>query len=281
MTPPLTYAEFLAVFVAVPIAVLALRGPRIHPARRRPAVVGVLIILGLALSYTIPWDNYLISEGVWFYPEGTVLLRLGHMPVEEYSFIVLQSVMTALWLYRRPLPDLSTRPTADPDAGPVAADGGHPRARYTLPGLRAFPGPLARPLGTAAWLGVALAGVGLLWFSRDTFYIGAILAWATPGLALQWAVGGGYLWQVRRRLVLAIGVPTLYLCLIDRLAVGWGLWQFDPAALTGWTVLGLPVEEATFFLLTNALVVHGLILFHPFVEGWRGFGLPTTDADED
>lgn len=289
MTPPLTYAEFLVVFVAVPIAVLAAYGPRIHPARRRPAVVGVAVILTLALSYTIPWDNYLISEGVWFYAEGTVLFRLGHMPIEEYSFVVLQSVLTALWLYRRPLPDLRPRLSADPDPGPVDAaprpDGGVPRARYTLPGLRAFPGPRARLVGTAFWLATALAGVIFLLLPTETFYIGAILAWATPGLALQWAVGGGYLWRVRRRLVLAIGIPTLYLCLIDRIAVGWGLWQFDPTALTGWTVLGLPVEEATFFLLTNALVVHGLILFHPFVEGWRGFGLvddeaaATTDAD--
>lgn len=276
MTPPLTYAEFLAVFVVVPIAVLALRGPGIHPARRRPAVVGVAVILTLALSYTIPWDNFLISEGVWFYAEGTVLFRIWHMPIEEYSFVVLQSILTALWLYRRPLPDVRSQPSADP-AGPVTPDarpdGGQPRARFTLPGLRAFPGPRARVVGAAFWLGTALAGVVFVLTWEQTFYIGAILAWATPGLALQWAVGGGYLWRARRRLVLAIGIPTLYLCLIDRLAVGWGLWQFDPTALTGWTVLGLPVEEATFFLMTNALVVHGLILFHPFVEGWRGFGL--------
>ncbi len=295
MTPPLTYAEFLVVFVVVPIAVLAAVGPRIHPDRRRPAVVGVAVIVLLALSYTIPWDNYLISEGVWFYADGSVAFRIGHMPIEEYSFVVLQSVLTALWLYRRPLPEVRPRSSAssDPDAGPNTGsvgttdprpDGGVARARFTLPGLRRFPGPGARVLGTVAWGAITLAGLALLALPTPTFYVGAVLAWGAPGLALQWAVGGGYLWRVRRRLALSILVPTVYLCLIDRIAIEWGIWQFDPAAMTGWTVLGLPVEEATFFLLTNALVVHGLLLFHPFVEGWRGFGPSddgTGDAPED
>lgn len=278
MTPPLTYAEFLATFVLVPVVVLLAVGPGIRESRRRPAVVGLGVILALALSYTTPWDNYLISQGVWRYAEGTVLFRIGHMPFEEYSFIVLQSVLTALWLYRKPLPDVEPGAARSP-AGPVGSaearpDGGRLRARYTLPGLRNYPGPRARVVGTLFWGGVTLAGIALFLGPEATLYIGAILAWAAPGIAIQWATGGGYLWRVRRRLSLSILVPTLYLCLIDRLAVEWGLWQFSAAKVTGWTVLGLPVEEATFFLLTNALVVHGLILFHPFVEGWRGFGLP-------
>ncbi len=287
MTPPLTYAEFLAVFVVVPIGLLWVLGRGIHPARRRPAVVGVGVILFLALSYTIPWDNYLISQGVWSYPEGVVLFRVGHMPIEEYTFVVLQSVLTALWLYRRPLPDPAGAGPAVDGVGELRRsgarpDGGRVRAPLTLPGLRAFPGPRARILGTAFWLGTAVVGALLLFTWTATFYVGAILAWAAPGVAIQWAVGGGYLWRVRRRLALSILVPTVYLCLIDRLAVEWGLWQFSTTKLTGWTVLGLPVEEATFFLMTNALVVHGLILFHPFVEGWRGFGLAdTTDAASD
>ncbi len=279
MTPPLTYAEFLAVFVVVPIGLLWVVGRGLHADRRRAAVVGVGVILFLALSYTIPWDNYLISQGVWDYAEGTVLFRVGHMPIEEYTFIVLQSVLTALWLYRRPLPDPDPGAEPTPDGlgelrrSGARPDGGQVRAPLTLPGLRAFPGPRARIVGAAFWLGTAVAGAALLFLWTETFYMGAILAWATPGIALQWAVGGGYLWRVRRRLALSILVPTVYLCLIDRLAVEWGLWQFSTTQLTGWTVLGLPVEEATFFLLTNALVVHGLILFHPFVEGWLGFGL--------
>jgi lycopene cyclase domain-containing protein len=283
MTPPLTYAEFLLVFVVAPIGLLLAVGPGVRRVRRRPAVVGVVVILFLALSYTIPWDNYLISEGVWSYPEGTLLFRIGHMPIEEYSFVVLQSVLTALWLYRRPLPDVEpSRSTSHPDrVGPSEArtDGGRPVARYTLPGLRRFPGPRSRVLGTLFWGAITLAGFAMFVGPSATFYMGAVLAWAAPGLAVQWATGGGYLWRVRRRLVLAIGLPTLYLCLIDRVAVEWGLWQFSAVKLTGWTVLGLPVEEATFFLLTNALVVHGLVLFHPFVEGWRGFGHPSTTAD--
>ncbi|WP_375335542.1 lycopene cyclase domain-containing protein [Halorussus sp. MSC15.2] len=43
--------------------------------------------------------------------------------------------------------------------------------------------------------------------------------------------------------------------------MGTGLWTISPDYSTGIHVAGLPVEEAIFFVLTNLLVVQGLLLF--------------------
>jgi hypothetical protein len=240
MTSPLTYVEFLAVFVGVPLAGLLLSGVGLDDRDRRRAVGGVALIVAIATAYTVPWDNYLVAKGVWSYGEGVVLARIWNAPVGEYAFIALQPVLTALWLYRRPLP----------------TDG--PRVR--------LPRTTGEATGVGGWL--ALAGGGALALAGSTYYLGAIVAWAAPVLALQWAVGGGYLWSVRRRLAVAVAVPTLYLAAADRLAIGWGIWELSPEFTTGLTVAGLPVEEGLFFLVTNLLVVQGLLLYHRVIEAW-------------
>jgi lycopene cyclase domain-containing protein len=55
-------------------------------------------------------------------------------------------------------------------------------------------------------------------------------------------------------------VPTLYLWVIDRIAIGNGIWRISDAYTTGIQLFGLPIEEATFFLVTNLLVVQGISL---------------------
>ena len=37
--------------------------------------MGVLAIV--ALVYTTPWDNYLVKNGVWWYPSNRVLAVIG------------------------------------------------------------------------------------------------------------------------------------------------------------------------------------------------------------
>ena len=40
------------------------------------------VVLGLlAVSYTTPWDNYLVWKGIWSYPPGRVLATIGWVPV--------------------------------------------------------------------------------------------------------------------------------------------------------------------------------------------------------
>ncbi|MFC7044119.1 lycopene cyclase domain-containing protein [Halobacteriaceae archaeon GCM10025711] len=161
-------------------------------------------------------------------------------PVGEYLFVLLQVALTGLWVAR-------------------VATGPAPRLGATA---------VQRVGGFAA--GGAVGGAGLLLVGRGpTYYLGAILLWAGPVLALQWAVGWPALWRRRRTVLVGVAVPTVYLCAVDRIALSLGLWRLSSEHTTGVTLLGLPVEEATFFLVTNAFVVQGLLLYGWVVERWR------------
>lgn len=232
MTPPLTYVEFLSVFVAVPAVVLAAvvaRGSH----RPRHVFTGIAVLVCIAVSYTAPWDSYLIARGVWTYGEGVVAARFVRIPLGEWLFFGCQTTLTGLWYY-------ALAPRLDPGLP------GHARARR---------------VGSAVWAVLAGVGIGLVVASPRTYYLGTILVWATPVAAFLWAVGGPVIWRDRRLVATAVAVPSAYLWAIDRFAIEAGLWTISPAYSTGVRLFGLPVEEAVFFLLTNVLVVQGLLLF--------------------
>lgn len=98
-------------------------------------------------------------------------------------------------------------------------------------------------------------------------YFVHLMGWATPLLALQWAMG----WKVFRRNLRALFVPAavggVFFSLIDQVAVRSGLWFFDPAQILGWHIGLLPVEEVLFFFVTSLLVTHSLVLLLP--RGYR------------
>jgi lycopene cyclase domain-containing protein len=253
-----TYLQFHLAFL-LPAVMLMIATAFVSRAQMSAAVrplgagrtywTGVAIITAVALAYTTPWDNYLIAEGIWWYGDGSTLVTLVHAPIEEYLFILVQPWLTALWLSHLSLP--TEWPTV---ARPI-------RSRVVATGL-------AAALGVVGW---RLLG------TDATFYLGAILAWAAPVLALQWAVGAPQLWARRRLVALGALVPTAYLCVADRIAIEYGIWILSKQYTTGFTVAGLPVEEATFFLATNLFVVQGLVLYR-WVLDWRGSG--DSDAED-
>jgi lycopene beta-cyclase len=233
-----TYLQFHFVFTLPPLLLLAVLTWRASQRGRVPRAG--LIALGahvvLALVYTTPWDNLLVARGVWGYGDGRVLFTLGWVPFEEYLFFIIQTLLTGLWLlllrsWRR-VPEL-------PEALPGAAR--------------------VRLVGALLWLGLAAAGVLALDTERGS-YFGLIAAWAAPVLALQWGVGGDLLLRRWRIVVPAFAAPTLLLWLADRLAIGAGIWWISEELSSGLHLLGLPLEEALFFLLTNLLVVFGMTL---------------------
>ncbi|QSG04816.1 lycopene cyclase domain-containing protein [Halapricum desulfuricans] len=240
----LTYVGFHAVFVAPPLFVLAsVAANRTRPARPVVRTIPVVAILVMALAYTTPWDNYLIHRGVWWYGEGVVAGRLWLAPIEEYLFVLLQPIVATLWL------------------GTIATAFEWPSKRVEM-GLR------DRLLGVAA--AAVVGAVGLAMLTRPaTFYMGAILSWASPVLALQWAVGWRYL-LARWRLT-AIGTlgPAVYFSAADRIAIEYGIWTLADRYTTGLTIGGLPIEEGTFFLVTTLFVVQGLVLYPWVIERWR------------
>jgi lycopene cyclase domain-containing protein len=92
-------------------------------------------------------------------------------------------------------------------------------------------------------------------------YLSLELAWALPPIIFQLAFGADILWHYRRIVLPSILLATLYLSGIDTLAIDGGTWTFNPERSTGIMLGGvLPIEEALFFLLTNTLLVFGLVL---------------------
>ncbi|MFN3179873.1 MAG: lycopene cyclase domain-containing protein, partial [Thermus sp.] len=89
----MTYLQFHLTFLLPPLLILLLL------ARPRPPRLWAYLLMPLiALVYTTPWDNYLVWKGVWGYPEGRVLLRIGYVPLEEYLFFLLQPLLTGALL---------------------------------------------------------------------------------------------------------------------------------------------------------------------------------------
>jgi lycopene cyclase domain-containing protein len=241
----MTYFGFLLRFLVIPIVLLGvltyldLRRRRALPASLRflsPWLV-IAALAVVAVTYTTPWDNYLVATGIWWYDPALVTgVTLGWVPIEEYMFFILQPVMTGLWL--------------------------------TFLARRVRVGA---PFKVQNGIRVASAAViGLFWFTsillllsgwKPGNYLSLELAWALPPIALQLAFGADILWHYRRLVIPAIVSATLYLCGMDALAIDSGTWTINPELTTG-IVLGgvLPIEEAIFFLLTNTLLVFGLVL---------------------
>lgn len=192
------------------------------------------LIALIACTYTTPWDNYLVAREVWWYGSDRVIATIGFVPVEEYFFFLIQPVLTGLFLFQ-------------------------------------YLGRTKRPLSTAdkrhGWLGFGvfgvLTGLGIMLLGRSDpsgLYMGLVLTWAAPLLAGMWLYDGEALWTHRRSLLYGIGVPTLYLWLADGVAIANSIWTISDQFTLKYSIFGLPIEEATFFLFTNMLVIKGILL---------------------
>jgi lycopene cyclase domain-containing protein len=245
----MTYLAFIACFVLPPVLIGVLAVVRARSELPRGYVASTLALICVALVYTIPWDRHLILTGVWGYPPDRVIATLWSIPVEELSFIVLQTLGVAAWtvlLVRGQALQLPARTSAGD----------------------ASSGEKVRWLGIGITLQVSLFGFLLLQVDQAR-YLGLLLAWAGPILLLQLAYGGHYLWANRRTWLFATLPPVLYLWLIDRFAIGLGIWHFSPELTTGILLLGLPLEEALFFLLTSLMVNQGILLYLATVRAWE------------
>lgn len=237
----MSYALFLVIFLCLPILGLMLC---VWSQRREGLTYmrGCLLLIALAVSYTTPWDNYLVYKSVWWYGADRVLGTIGFVPIEEYLFFILQTILCCLWIFwlgRRE--SLRLQPLANLDFSLARRSG-------------------ADLIGTFFWLILTLVG-GAFLFDDSTFYLGLILAWASPVLALQWFYGGKLLLRHWRIYLLGFLVPTIYLCMADTFAISNGIWSISERYTTGIALGPLPIEEALFFLVTSLLVSQGEILF--------------------
>jgi lycopene cyclase domain-containing protein len=94
----MTYAEFLGLFLLLPIALLALLLRR-QLLRRRYWLTTALLSLPVLLAMA-PWDHTAVAWGLWNWsPHQTWGLRLWLIPLEEYLFSLLETVLATMLLY--------------------------------------------------------------------------------------------------------------------------------------------------------------------------------------
>ena len=242
----MTYFGVLLRFIGIPVLGLMLVAAYdCRQGKELPAVLAawsptkaVLLHALVALAYTTPWDNYLVANRIWWYDPALVTgLTLGWVPIEEYTFFVVQTWMTGLWL-------LTCARRLPPPPNTVHL---RPRLRWAILG--------AACVLWGVWLSLLLSG-----WTRG-LYMSILLVWALPPIAVQLAFGTDILWRYRRLVALGLLPPTLYLWAVDALAISGGTWTINPANTVGLDVAGvLPLEEAVFFLVTNTLIVFGIVL---------------------
>lgn len=235
----MTYLEFHLVFILPPILVLAFVQTRPLAGVPPPEALKWLgAVLAIAFVYTTPWDNFLVASEVWGYPPGRVLATIGYVPVEEYAFFLLQPILTGLLYFAL-------------------------RGRGILPPKPERQPTWFRPFLVSSWFALTAIGVWCLVLGDRALYMGLILAWASPVIAgLSW-IGADKVWGDRRRVATAITVSSVYLWFADRTAIALDIWYIADATSLGFDPLGLPIEEATFFVVTNVLCTFGLALFLP------------------
>lgn len=218
-----------------------------YPLSTKLAVYKILFLIAIAVVSTTPWDSYLIYTRIWTYPPNAIIgPTLFRIPAEEVFFFVIQTYNTSL-LYL-----LLSKPTFHP---------------VYLQGQKLLND--GRRLGLRRWTGISaiiaciLAGIEMIVKSGEGLYMGLILVWAGPFVLLLWSLAYQFIIGLPlSNTLMPIILPTLYLWIVDTMALKRGTWVIESGTKLGWHLWeGLEIEEAVFFFVTNLLIVFGLIAF--------------------
>ena len=242
----MTYFGCLLRFLVIPIIVfLAItwwdnknNRPTLGFNNGKAVWIAILVHIVLAVVYTTPWDNYLVATSVWYYNPNLVTgIVIGYVPIEEYIFFVLETILAGLWWWflARRIPE----PT------------------------NAFkPSKTGRIISFGVLFVLWVVFTYLFFFGGvELTYLSIILFWALPAIFPQMLYGADILWHYRKLVFTAIFVPGLYLSLMDIIALTDTTWSISKEQTTGVLFFGiLPVEEVLFFFITNVLIGFGMTL---------------------
>ncbi|TDZ21331.1 Bifunctional lycopene cyclase/phytoene synthase [Colletotrichum orbiculare MAFF 240422] len=237
--------DYALVHVKYTIPLAALLTLISYPLFTRLDVVRTLFIVTIAFVATIPWDSYLIRTGIWSYPPDAVLgPTLYDIPIEELFFFIIQTYITAQLYIVLNKPVLHAKYLNSPTTVPQWIKHGKIVGQVAL----------AASVGLGAYL-IAKEGEGT--------YMGLILVWACTFALFTWTITAHLLLALPLACIaLPIIAPTVYLWVVDELALGRGTWAIESGTKLEFKLFGdLEIEEATFFLVTNMLIVFGVAAF--------------------
>jgi len=249
----MTYFNFLLYFLFIPIFIfLAItfwdnkNNKAIRDFRNGRAVwVAIGIHVLLAVVYTTPWDNYLVATGVWYYnPELVTGIVIGYVPIEEYTFFVVETILAGLWWWF-----LARHFVLTPSPSPEGRGGFVPNKRLVY-------------VSTCVLAFVWMIFTYLFFFGATKWtYLSITLFWALPAILPQLLFGADILWHYRWLVFWSIVIPGTYLSLMDIVALKETTWAISKTQTTGILFFGiLPLEEVVFFFITNVLITFGMTL---------------------
>ena len=219
------YLEFVFTFLLIPIVGLFFFKKK----RTQTTTLGLIIHLIIAVLYTVPWDNYLIKNGIWYYDEKLITGTIFLIPIGEYLFILLQTTLICLII--SPATFRYNKNTC---------------FKYSSKGL---------------YIGLLfiLIGVILILFTKS-FYLSLILLWASVPFTVQLSVGFNVLkdniWVISKYCFLF----TFYFSIIDSYALG-NIWFIAERTSLGINIGNIPIEEIIFFCCTSLFVLNGMCLW--------------------
>ncbi|KAF2435643.1 Lycopene beta-cyclase [Tothia fuscella] len=229
-----------------------------RPLLTRLDVYKICFLITIAVVSTLPWDSYLIRHRIWTYPPDVIIgPTILQIPLEEVFFFVIQTYNTTLLylMFNKPtLHSIYLRAERGPNhpEGPLNQQwkhyrwGGQVLLFFTLLAAYAFTSVLGR---------------------KDATYMSLIIWWAAPFLLLLWSLGYQFLVGLPfTNTILPIALPTVYLWIVDCIALRRGTWVIENGTklgihLTWFGLSELEIEEAVFFLVTNMLIVFGQVAF--------------------
>lgn len=199
--------------------------------------IKIIALCTLALVYTTPWDNYIIYHKAWWYRKDAVIGTIGYVPIEEYLFFIIQTIFTSLWM------SLCSRWTLN---------------SLYLKNTNRFQFYLIR----YAVISLAMIAMIIGWQNAipatKTFYMGSIVWWTLLVVVGLWYLCGAYVFKRYKETLISIIVPSVYLCYVDVIALRARVWHINEAtSLEIFLIDDLPLEEITFFFLTNVIVTLG------------------------
>ncbi|MFX0084789.1 MAG: lycopene cyclase domain-containing protein [Candidatus Hodarchaeota archaeon] len=242
----LTYSIFLILFIGTPLIFFCIfylknyqKGDENRKKTIRRILIAIVVLIIVAIIYTSPWDNYLVENAIWYYdPSKTMGLLIGFVPIEEYFFFVVQTLLVGLFFGLTFLKKNSIK---------------HKQYdhRLSLQLISVF-------ALLIIWFIACFAFINDL---ESLTYLNLIILWGIPPIMIQLLYGVDILLLFRQDLLLTISLSTIYLAIADAIAINNGIWTISSGTSTNLLLVGvLPIEEFLFFLVTNILITFGLTL---------------------
>lgn len=95
----MTYARFLLLFVVPPLVFVLWR---YGWALRDRGWAPIALLLVIVYVTTTAWDNASVAMGLWSFDPARIWgPTLGWLPVEEYAYFGLQTLLTGVWVQAR------------------------------------------------------------------------------------------------------------------------------------------------------------------------------------